>query len=158
MKKKILGILAILLILNTQKSLAHCEIPCGIYHDDLRIHLIEEYIDTIEKSMVAINELSKNKDPLSINQLVRWVDNKEEHAKKIQYIIWQYFFTQRVKPVDPNDKERYKVYLRELELLNRLNFLAMKSKQSVDTKVVKEMRKVLAEFEKLYFKNKKHKH
>ena len=158
MKKKLLGILAILLALNTGKSLAHCEIPCGIYHDDLRIHLIEEYIDTIEKSMIAIQELSKNKDPLSINQTVRWIDNKEEHAKKIQNIIWQYFFTQRVKPVDPSNKEKYEIYLKELELLNRLNFLTMKAKQSVDTKIVKEMRKVLAEFEKIYFQNKKHKH
>ncbi len=93
MKKKLLGILAIFLLLNNQKSSAHCEIPCGIYHDDLRIHQIEEYIDTIEKSMIAIQELSRNRDPLSINQIVRWIDNKEEHAKKIQNIIWQYFFT-----------------------------------------------------------------
>ncbi len=158
MKKKLLGILAVFLLLNSQKSFAHCEIPCGIYNDELRIHLIEEYIDTIEKSMIAIQELSKNKDPLSINQIVRWVDNKEEHAKKIQHIIWQYFFTQRVKPVNPEDKDRYEAYLKKLELLNRLNFLVMKSKQSVDTKVVKEMRKVLYKFEKVYFKGKKHKH
>ncbi len=66
--------------------------------------------------------------------------------------------TQRVKPVNPEDKDRYEAYLKKLELLNRLNFLVMKSKQSVDTKVVKEMRKVLSEFEKVYFKVKKHKH
>ena len=158
MKKKLAGIFAIFLFFNVSKSFAHCEIPCGIYHDELRIHLIEEYIDTIEKSMVAIQELSKNNDPLSRNQLVRWIDNKEEHAKKIQNIIWQYFFTQRVKPVNPDNKEKYKIYLKELELLNRLNFLTMKSKQSVDTKIVKDMRKVLSDFEKLYFKSKKHKH
>ncbi len=158
MKKKILGVLASILILGYSQSFAHCQIPCGIYHDDLRFHLIEEYIETIEKSMVAIQELSKNKDPLSLNQIVRWIDNKEKHAEKIQNILWQYFFTQRVKPVDPKNAKAYKHYLKKLELINRLNFLAMKSKQSVDTKITKEMKKLLEEFEKLYYEDKKHKH
>ena len=32
----------------------HCEIPCGIYDDHLRSHLIEEHIATIEKGMNQI--------------------------------------------------------------------------------------------------------
>ncbi len=137
-------------------SFAHCEIPCGIYDDEARVHQIQEYILTIEKSMRAIQELSKGlNDPLTLNQVVRWIDNKDAHARKIQEIVWQYFFTQRVKPVDPKDKEKYEKYLKELELLNKLSFYAMKAKQSVDIKVVDKLRETLEKFEEVYF-GKKH--
>ena len=46
---------------------AHCEIPCGIYDDELRMNLIIEHAGTIEKSMKSITELESGKD---INQLV----------------------------------------------------------------------------------------
>jgi len=151
--RKVLGVLVVAFsLIYSVKTFAHCEIPCGIYHDELRIHQIQESILTIEKSIRAIQELSKEKEnPLAINQLVRWIDNKDKHAEKIQYIIWQYFFTQRVKPVDHKNHEKYEQYLRKLELLNRLNFYAMKAKQSVDLKVVDKLRETLEEFEKIYF-------
>ncbi len=137
-------------------SFAHCEIPCGIYDDEMRIHMIKENLLTIEKSINAINELSKaEKSPLVYNQLVRWIDNKEEHAKKIQEIVWQYFLTQRVKPVDKKDLKKYKAYLRKLELLHQLSFYAMKVKQSTDLKYVDKLRELLEEFEEAYF-GKKH--
>ena len=151
--RKLLGVLAIgFLLIYPVKTFAHCEIPCGIYHDELRIEQIQEAILTIEKSIRAIQELSKEKDnPLAINQLVRWIDNKDKHAEKIQHIIWQYFFTQRVKPVDSKDHQKYEQYLKKLELLNRLNFYAMKAKQSVDLSVVEKLRETLEKFEKVYF-------
>ncbi len=62
---------------------AHCQIPCGIYNDELRVQLIEEHIDTIEKSMKQIATLGAQ-SPLDNNQLVRWVMNKEEHAQKFR--------------------------------------------------------------------------
>ena len=86
-----------------------------------------------------------------MNQLVRWIENKDKHAEKIQHIIWQYFFTQRVKPVDPKDHKKYEKYLKKLELLNKLNFYAMKAKQSVDLKVVDNLRETLEKFEEVYF-------
>jgi len=54
---------------------AHCEIPCGIYDDQMRIRFIAEDITTIEKAMKQIDELSA-KVPLNYNQLVRWISNK----------------------------------------------------------------------------------
>lgn len=151
--RKILGIFSFaFLLIYSAKTFAHCEIPCGIYHDELRINQIQESILTIEKSIRAIQELSKEKEnPLVINQIVRWIDNKDKHAEKIQYIIWQYFFTQRVKPVEHKYHEKYDKYLRKLELLNKLNFYTMKAKQSVDLKVVDKLRETLEEFEKIYF-------
>jgi len=158
LKKFIAGAIVAVGLISHNSAFAHCQVPCGIYNDELRIHQIEEYILTIEKSMNAIKSLSTNlKDPLTINQIVRWVDNKEKHAEKIQHIVWEYFFTQRVKPVDPKDKKAYERYLKLLELLNKLSFYAMKAKQSVDPEIVKKLRETLKEFEKIYF-GKEHKH
>ena len=65
---------------------AHCEIPCGIYDDQLRAQLIAEHATTIEKSMTSILALSTEK-PVNYNQLARWVSNKEGHANEIQHIV-----------------------------------------------------------------------
>ena len=69
---------------------AHCEIPCGIYNDKLRINLLNEHITTIGKSMTQIMEYSKDGNK-NYNQLIRWVNNKEEHANQFQDIITQYY-------------------------------------------------------------------
>ena len=75
---------------------AHCEIPCGIYDDAMRIKMVAEHITTVEKSMKQVIALEKNKQA-NMNQLVRWVTNKEKHADEIQHIVAQYFMTQRIK-------------------------------------------------------------
>ena len=61
---------------------AHCEIPCGIYDDQLRIEMIKEDIGTVEKSIRQIKALSQE-ETANYNQIVRWVTNKEAHANKI---------------------------------------------------------------------------
>ena len=73
-------------------AVAHCEIPCGIYGDEMRIQMILENITTIEKSMQQITSIEQEK-PLNSNQLVRWIMNKEKHADDLQEIVSQYFLT-----------------------------------------------------------------
>nr|WP_319571807.1 superoxide dismutase [Ni] [uncultured Draconibacterium sp.] len=68
-----------IITLSSFQTKAHCEIPCGIYGNSVRIALLYEHIETIEKSMNQINKLSKSENP-DYNQLVRWVMNKEEYA------------------------------------------------------------------------------
>jgi nickel superoxide dismutase len=153
---KVIGVFLILLGVN-QKSFSHCEIPCGIYHDELRIELLNEHIQTIEKSMMQIAELQKA-DVVDYNQLVRWVDNKEAHADKIQEIVYQYFMNQRVKPVDPSEGEKYKKYVKQITLLHELLVYSMKAKQSIDIGVVKKLNETLSAFEVAYFEGKDHKH
>ncbi|SNZ10304.1 nickel superoxide dismutase [Persephonella hydrogeniphila] len=148
----------ITILIYSGKALAHCEIPCGIYDDHLRIHLLEEHITTMEKSIKKIKELSEKNDPHSKNQLIRWIMNKEKHAKEFQYIVWQYFLTQRIKPINPEEKEKYRKYIKKVELLHKLSFFAMKVKQNVDTKYTDKLRKLLSEFEKLYFGKKESYH
>ena len=122
---------------------AHCEIPCGIYDDQLRVDLIAEHSTTIEKSMKKSVELSKQ-NPVNYNQLVRWVSNKEKHADEIQHIVTQYFMTQRIKP----DAKKYS---EKLAVLHKMLIYAMKCKQSTDVAHVSTLRSLTKEFEILYF-------
>jgi nickel superoxide dismutase len=129
---------------------SHCEIPCGIYGDEIRFYILEEHITTIEKSMQMIKKLS-GAEEIDYNQLVRWIDNKETHAQYFQDILCQYFLTQRLKPVSEDDDEQYQMYLSKLTRLHKLQVLAMKTKQTTDLELVKEMRALLASFRGVYF-------
>ena len=86
---------------------AHCQIPCGIYSDSAQILQIREDLDTIERAMEQIVNLSSKNDPQSINQIIRWTTAKEAHAQNIQIIVTEYFMTQRLK-------EASKDYLKSL--------------------------------------------
>ena len=145
MRKVIFILLAGLLGLyfNVSTASAHCQIPCGIYDDQLRAQLIAEHATTIEKSMNLIMELGKS-NPVNYNQLIRWVSNKEEHATKVQKIVTQYFMTQRIKP----GKEKYS---EKVTTLHKMLLAAMKCKQTTDLAHVESLRAHLKEFEKLYF-------
>ena len=86
---------------------AHCEVPCGIYGDKTRIDTLYEDVATVEKAMAQIGALAGKTDAQSVNQCVRWITTKEEHARKIQETVWQYFMTQRVKlPADDEAKRK----------------------------------------------------
>jgi nickel superoxide dismutase len=122
---------------------AHCEIPCGIYDDPLRINLVAEHANTIEKSMKQIAELQKA-DQTNHNQLIRWVANKEAHATEVQHIVSQYFMTQRIKP----DQEKYS---EKLAVLHKMLIAAMQCKQTADLSHVGTLRSLLKAFETLYF-------
>lgn len=143
-----------LLIGFSDNASAHCEIPCGIYDDSLRVALLYEHITTIEKSMNQIIALEKSND--NPNQLIRWVNNKEEHAKKMQDIIAQYFMHQRIKPKEVGEHGR-DTYIKQLELMHRLSILAMKSKQSTNLELISKMQDTLHLFEHAYF-DKTHQH
>ena len=128
-----------ILISNAQ---SHCEIPCGIYDDEARMDLILEHASTIEKSMMQITELEKADNA---NQLVRWVNNKEEHATELQHIVTQYFMTQRIKLDSPE-------YDKKLAALHKMLVYSMKCKQTVDLANVEMLRQAADEFRQLYFK------
>jgi nickel superoxide dismutase len=122
---------------------AHCEIPCGIYDDAMRVKMIDEHITTIEKSMSQVMKLQGEK-PVDYNQLVRWVTNKENHANELQEIVTQYFMTQRIKP----DAKKYS---EKLTILHKMLLRSMKCKQSTDLVHVETLRSLLKQFDALYF-------
>lgn len=151
--KNSIFLIILAVLFNTQTVNAHCEIPCGIFADSVRITLIHEHITTIEKAMNNINKLSAS-EIVDYNQLVRWVTNKEEHAEKIQEIVSQYFLHQRIKLVDENEVEKHAKYLAQLASLHKISVLAMKTKQSTKVELIKKTKASVNEFAGLYF----HKH
>ena len=144
MRGKWLTLIMVIAMVSLSNTIvgAHCEIPCGIYDDQLRANLIAEHATTIEKSMKKIVELSKQ-NPVNYNQLVRWVSNKEKHADEIQHIVSQYFMTQRIKP----DAKKYS---EKLAILHKMLIYAMKCKQGTDVAHVSTLRSLTKEFEMLY--------
>ena len=91
-----ISIVTILFVLSA-KIYGHCQVPCGIYDDAVRIVQIEEDIKTIRKAMNKINDLTGNSDAQSLNQISRWVNTKEDHAQNAQETVLNYFLAQRVK-------------------------------------------------------------
>ena len=147
MKKAFLQTLAVFsfILVFTVVANAHCQIPCGIYDDEMRIKMIEEHITTIEKSMNQIIDLEKAGLTHHSNQLVRWIMNKDEHADQLQEIVSQYFMTQRIK-IDAKDYEN------KLKILHHMLVYGMKCKQTTDLENVELLRKLVEEFKTIYFK------
>lgn len=142
----------VLLSLFAAKTvLAHCQVPCGIYDDKMRIQMLYEHIATIEKAMGQVIALSKEASP-NYNQVVRWVVNKEKHAEEMDQIVSYYFLTQRIKPADPTDKKAYGHYQYQLELLHHLLVYTMKAKQSTDLSLIPKLKEIVKKFEQAYFK------
>ncbi len=134
----------------THAASAHCQIPCGIYDDEARAQAVHEHITTIEKSMRLIREISAADDG-DMNQLVRWTNNKEQHADELIGIITYYFMSQRLKPQDKGDNAKLAKYTNELFLLHEMMVVAMKAKQTTDPAQVDALRELLAAFEESYF-------
>lgn len=146
------GVLAVLVV-SINIAAAHCEIPCGIYGDEMRLDMIAEHITTVEKSITMIVELSKDTEA-NFHQLARWITNKEEHANYIQDIVSQYFLTQRIAVPDPRDRAAQDKYVRQIQLLHQMLVHAMKTKQSVDLANVERLRSLLKEFREVYLQHK----
>lgn len=130
---------------------AHCQIPCAIYDDPARIKMMAEHITTIEKAMNQIQRLSAE-DGTNYNQIVRWVNNKDQHADELNEIVTYYFMAQRVKPVDEDDSDAYKDYIAQLTTLHKMQVTAMKCKQTTDLENVAKLQNLLSAFQKMYIK------
>ena len=142
MKKLIaLALLTAVLALNVQ---AHCQIPCGIYDDAARFTLMREHVATIEKSMNEIEKLMEI-HPKNANQIIRWINNKEEHADKLTEIVTYYFLAQRIKATELAEK-----YEAELKLLHGMIVQSMKAKQTTDLQHVEKLRELIDQFETIY--------
>jgi len=149
-KKILLCGIFVLAILLASMAYSHCQIPCGIYGDKMRFDMITEHITTIEKSMKLIAELSEQDKP-NMNQIVRWVRNKDEHADEMSHIISYYFMAQRVKLPPEDDVKAYNEYVKKLTLLHRMLVYTMKAKQTTDLSNVEKLRVLLGKFKEEYF-------
>ncbi len=128
---------------------SHCQIPCAIYDDSARFDMIAENITTIEKSMKQISQLSKQ-NKANMNQIIRWVHNKENHADELSHTVTYYFMTQRIKPVDKAKSEAYQEYVEKLTMLHEMLIYSMKAKQTTNLSNVEKLRTLSAEFRAAY--------
>jgi nickel superoxide dismutase len=145
------------LLLVASQVLGHCQIPCGIYDDERRLDTIAEDIVTCEKAMRQVEALSEETEP-DYNQIVRWVDVKEQHADNIAEIASWYFLQQRVKPVEKSGSEAYGEYIHQITLLHEIMIYSMKVKQSLDLANVEKLKSALHDFRQAYLGEEMHHH
>ena len=132
------SILTLSLLVLSISLYGHCQVPCGIYDDEARFTAMLEDLKTVRKAMDQINNESTKQ-----NQIVRWVNNKESHAQKIQDTVAEYFLAQRIKAGQPH-------YADKLKVLHEIIVSAMKCKQTTDTANADAVEKAIKSFHGLY--------
>ncbi|MCG8433874.1 MAG: superoxide dismutase, Ni [Gammaproteobacteria bacterium] len=130
-------------VTGVRQADAHCEVPCGIYGDQARFVEMLENTKTIAKAIDSLQELAKDHSPQVINQAIRWVTTKEEHATATQHIIAQYFMTQRIKADNP-------AYTKQLTAAHAVMVAAMKCKQQADGATADSLREAILSFYTAY--------
>ncbi len=129
---------------------AHCEVPCGIYGDQLRFERMIEDTATITKAMNKIIQMCGKPEPQAKNQTVRWITTKEKHAQDIQDTIARYFMTQRIKAPASGDANAQAQYVDKLTKAHRVLVAAMKCKQTVDATQAKTLDTAIRDFHAAY--------
>ena len=126
-------------------ALAHCQVPCGIYGDQLRFEQLLEDAKTIAKAQAQLNELLAEGQPTaqSVNQMARWVMTKEEHAGRVQDTMQAYFLAQRIKADSPR-------YVEQLKAAHTVITSAMKCKQSADGTTAKALEEAIFDLYRAY--------
>lgn len=126
----------------------HCQVPCGIYADQMRFEMMLEDTATIAKAITSINEFSDSltggpPNAKSMNQVTRWVVTKESHAANTQKIIADYFLAQRIK-------EANKDYSSQLITAHKVIVAAMKCKQDADPATAEALKKAILDLYRAY--------
>jgi len=133
---------------TTSAPVPHCEVPCGIYADQMRFEMMLEDTATIAKAIKSVNDITAGfesgpPNAKTINQMVRWTNTKENHATNTQKIVAQYFLTQRIKA----DKEGY---AKQLAAAHKVMVCAMKCKQDADPKTAENLKKAIFDLYRAY--------
>lgn len=116
---------------------AHCQMPCGIYHDDMVYGQIDQFIETVYKGISVMND-SKFSTVREKNEFIRWVMQKEKSCNDTADLILRYFIQQKIKPDEDDTVKR-------LVSAHNLLFMLMTIKQNTDLDFVKQFN---AEWEK----------
>jgi len=148
-KKLLAATLLVSAVMLGSLAYSHCQIPCGIYDDEARFSEMAENITTIEKAMKEIVTLSADSKP-NMNQVVRWVNNKDLHADELSEVVTYYFMAQRIKLPPAGDTKAYNAYVGKLTLLHEMLVYSMKAKQTTDLANVDKLRTTLEKFHKAY--------
>ena len=137
-------VFAVLFVSSASVAMAHCQVPCGIYGDQRRFEEMLEDEHTVSKAQLEIGKIASAKvDAQALNQGVRWVTTKEDHASNIQATIASYFMAQRIKTDDPK-------YTEKLKAAHQVIVAAMKAKQSADPATAEGLEKAILDFYRAY--------
>jgi nickel superoxide dismutase len=140
--KKFLAIgLSALAFYGTDLS-AHCQMPCGIYHDAMVYDQIDQVVETVYKGITVLNE-SKFSTVKERNEFVRWVGEKEKCCSDAADLITVYFLQQKIKPGEDDTVKR-------LVSAHKLLFLLVAIKQNVDLQYVKEFNEEWEKFKLMF--------
>merc|ERR1719396_164085 len=91
---------------------------------------------------------SGSPDLQSMNQIVRWINTKEDHCKKIITTVGEYCLCQRLKPDALSPEE----YTEALKAHHAVMQKAMKAKQTMDTAACDALDAAIELFGKMYTK------
>lgn len=116
---------------------AHCQMPCGIYHDNMVYDQIDQFVETVYKGITVLND-SKFSTVRERNEFVRWVGEKERACTDVSHLILTFFLQQKIKPDESDTVKR-------VVSAQKLLFILVNIKQNVDLENVKEFN---AEWEK----------
>lgn len=101
---------AVFKILPTKTAYAHCDIPCGIYDPKPSQIAAVTVLKMVQKIKELDSDLHQNDNADWMNNFVRMVWTKEEHARKCKeeiLILWTDFFKQEHLKMFPNLHESF---------------------------------------------------
>jgi len=140
--KKALLLIGILSFTMRGALVAHCQMPCGIYHDDMVYDQIDQYAETMYKAMAELDHFHDD-SPKARAQFVRWVYQKEVQSDDAAELMLKYFLQQKIKPGEPETAKM-------LELTHKLLFLMVQIKQNVDLEFVYNFMEVWDQFKLMF--------
>lgn len=119
-----------IMLLCTSMAWSHCQMPCGIYHDEMVFDQIDQYVETMVKCITVVKD-NKGETPQARNEVIRWVMMKEKMSDDTADLITAYFLQQKIKPGEPDT-------VKMVTSAHKLLFLLVQIKQQVNLDVVKE--------------------
>ncbi len=133
---------AVLLGSNPSTLTAHCQMPCGIYHDAMIYDLIDQYAETMAKAVTVMNQ-SKFETVREKNEFVRWVMEKEKESNDTSQLITSFFLQQKIKSGEADTQKR-------TESAHKLLCLIVAIKQNADIKIVESFTEEWEKFKLMF--------
>lgn len=122
---------------------AHCDVPCGIYETDTARHAA----DTVRRMCEKAEELHDN-DPEHMNQFVRIVMVKEDHADRCKnqlQMLWSDYFKAEHLEQWPDLHDKFWQATKQCS----------RCKQSLDIKEADKLIAMVGEIAEIFAKTKK---
>lgn len=135
------GLLAVTIFFSTLLN-AHCQMPCGIYHDDMVYDQVDQAVETLYKGVAVLNQ-TKFTNVHDMNEAVRWICEKDKICDDTAVLITEYFLQQKIKPDDPDTPKR-------LTAAHKLLFYLVAIKQNTDLDYVKQFNEEWEKFKLMF--------